>query len=269
MEATSFLRLHMEPEGPLEVGELVKALTALSHQYQEFSDSQKIPEDGKSKLLIESVAPGSIIINFVVDHQQHIGAIGIAVGVLHHAEVIQKFADRIKWLVDKFKSPVPKDGHADVTIKDCEDITNIVQPIAQNGGTQTISVVHNHIETAQIFMNQRDAKIIQNRAAQNREIIAGTVNETKTSVPLIWTQINKNSFKISGQSPDKGIIEELDKKPRPILFAEEMAPLKHELISDEGNPMQNVYFVDVEVMRVSGKIVSYKVTGYHGKDALD
>jgi hypothetical protein len=41
------------------------------------------------------------------------------------------------------------------------------------------------------------------------------------------------------------------------------------MISDEENPMQKVYFVDVEVSRVGGKVTAYRIVGFHGKDELD
>jgi hypothetical protein len=41
------------------------------------------------------------------------------------------------------------------------------------------------------------------------------------------------------------------------------------MIDDEENPYQNIYFVDVSVSRVSGKVVSYRVIGFHGKEELE
>ena len=40
------------------------------------------------------------------------------------------------------------------------------------------------------------------------------------------------------------------------------------MIDDDENPMQKVYFVDVEVSRVNDKVMAYRVIGYHGKDDL-
>jgi hypothetical protein len=48
-----------------------------------------------------------------------------------------------------------------------------------------------------------------------------------------------------------------------------MSYLKKQMIDDEVNPYQSVYFVDVSVSRVSGRVVSYRVMGYHGKEELE
>ena len=41
------------------------------------------------------------------------------------------------------------------------------------------------------------------------------------------------------------------------------------LIADKENPLQAVYFVDVQIVRVADKIVAYRVIGYHGKEEID
>ncbi len=41
------------------------------------------------------------------------------------------------------------------------------------------------------------------------------------------------------------------------------------MIDDQENPYKKVYFVDVAVSRVHGKVVSYRVIGYHGADDLE
>jgi hypothetical protein len=48
-----------------------------------------------------------------------------------------------------------------------------------------------------------------------------------------------------------------------------MTYLKREMIDDEENAFQSVYFVDVSVSRVAGRIVAYRIIGYHGKEPLE
>ena len=85
---------------------------------------------------------------------------------------------------------------------------------------------------------------------------------------MVWKRLDSDDASTEGNSPDKAIIEEIDPKPKAILFTDEMADLKRVMIQDEEKPFQKVYFVDVEVSRVGDKVVSYRVVGYHGKDDL-
>jgi hypothetical protein len=48
-----------------------------------------------------------------------------------------------------------------------------------------------------------------------------------------------------------------------------MSAIKKQMIDDEVNPYQNVYFVDVSVSRIADKVVAYRVIGYHGKEELE
>jgi len=88
---------------------------------------------------------------------------------------------------------------------------------------------------------------------------------------MVWSQLARDAAKTGGdkRSPDKGLIAEIDPKPHPVFFAEDMAYLKKEMIDDEENPYQKVFFVDVEIARLPGdRVGNYRIVGYHGKDDL-
>jgi hypothetical protein len=67
----------------------------------------------------------------------------------------------------------------------------------------------------------------------------------------------------------KAVIEEIDAKPHAVFFTDDMTLIKKQMIDDEEKPFQKVYFVDVDVSRVSGRVVSYRITGYHGNEELE
>jgi hypothetical protein len=48
-----------------------------------------------------------------------------------------------------------------------------------------------------------------------------------------------------------------------------MSAIKKQMIDDEVNRYQNVYFVDVSVSRIGDKVVAYRVIGSHGKEELE
>ena len=54
-----------------------------------------------------------------------------------------------------------------------------------------------------------------------------------------------------------------------VFFTDEMSFLKKDMIDDEANPLQMVYFVDVSISRVMAKITAYRIVGFHGKEPLD
>jgi hypothetical protein len=52
-----------------------------------------------------------------------------------------------------------------------------------------------------------------------------------------------------------------------VFFADETSRIKSDMIA--GEPFKKLFFVDVEVSRVGGRVVSYKVVGFHGSDDVE
>jgi hypothetical protein len=93
--------------------------------------------------------------------------------------------------------------------------------------------------------------------------------DIRQRVAFRWSRLSRDEAKTKGfSSPDKGIIEEIDQSHKAVLFTDEMAAIKGAMISDEENPYKKVYFVDVEVVHSAGKVVAYRVIGYHGNEDI-
>ncbi len=261
------LRLHLEPDRPIEVAELVGTLSSLAHQFRNFVESEGLPvgDDG-ARLLIASVTPGSIDINFVPDA---VSTAAVLSPVIPHLELIRKFADHIKWLLDGFSVGKKKHDQAEVSIKDCDDAVNIVRPTANNGGNQQIQIINGDVNLTVLRIDAAEARNVLNSAALTKARMQTKNADTYQRVPLVWTRVDRNSLKKSGSSPDKAKIEDIDPQAKAVLFTDEMASLKEEMIKDEDNVFRNIYFVDVQASRVDGRIVSYRVVGYHGKEPLE
>lgn len=259
------LQLHLEPDAPIEVSELTEALDALSHQYQIFATAEGHARPGVARLLVSNVAPGSIDINFVPD----LGSLGALVGpMLDQLELLTKFAEQIRRLIDVFRrrDTEATDAGGDVTIGQCEDAINITAPIANHGGTQTLNIINGPVVQNIHIMNQAEAREVSERAQREKARLQSPQSERRQRVSMIWKRLDRDPAATEGRSPDKGLIEEIDTRPKAVLFTDEMAHLKDEMIADEENPYQKVYFVDVEISRVNNRITAYRVFGYHGKD---
>lgn len=263
MEAEAHLKLHIEPDRSIDVTELVDALGSLSREYRSFCASNALAtKAGEARLLVSSVSPGSIDINLVPD---------LAAGllpILDQLGVVRKFADHIKWLLDGFLGRTQNPTEPELTIRDCDNAVNIVKPVANNGGHQDFYTVHGDVVTNILHVSATDARRITSNAGLMKAVLSGSSVEIKQRVPMVWKRLDSDDASTEGNSPDKAIIEEIDPKPKAILFTDEMADLKRVMIQDEEKPFQKVYFVDVEVSRVGDKVVSYRVVGYHGKDDL-
>jgi hypothetical protein len=263
----TYLQLHLEPDEPLEIGELTAALNAFSRQYQSFAAEQEAGSAMTSgKLLIANVAPGSIDINFVP--AALLGAIPLLPQLFDHAASLATFANSLKELADLFSGG--KGASKEPTVKDCDDAINLFSPTAQHGGTQTINIIRDSAVYVTVVISEDDAKQAVAGAARKKAELQFPKQASRQRVSMIWRRLDRSDAKTQGvRSPDLGLIEEIDPKPHAILFTDEMTYLKREMIADVENPYLKVYYVDVEISRVGESVTGYRITGYHGRDDFD
>lgn len=262
------LQLHLEPREPIEIKELTDALGSLARQYQDFAIANNLAaKSSDARLLVSSVSPGSIDINFVPDLVN--ATIPLLLPLMDRMDLIVKFGGHLKSLFDFFRKEekTPTDA---ISVKDCDDAVNILKPIAQHGGSQTFNVIKGPVTQNILKIDGADAVKLIETASQYKSLLQNPDGEKRQRVPLVWKRLDRDKATTDGKSsPDKAVIEEIDPKPHAVFFTDEMTAIKKQMIDDEEKPFQNVYFVDVDVSRVSGKVVSYRITGYHGKEELE
>jgi hypothetical protein len=265
------LQLHLEPSEPIEVSELTGALGSLSRQYQKFAVlNQLATKPSDARLLVSSVSPGSIDISFYPDLVAYLSAIPMLAPLIDKAERIAKFGKLLKGLFEFFSKKKEQEIDDSISVKDCDDVMNIVKPIANHGGTQTFNTINGGVVMNILTMNEEQASEILEVASQRKALLQNSDAEIQQRVPMVWKRLDRDETKPEAKSsPDRALIEEIDPRPHALFFTDEMAFLKKQMIDEEDHPFHHVYFVDVSVSRISGRVVSYRVIGYHGKEALE
>lgn len=257
------LQLHLEPDNPIEISELTGALSGLARQYDVFAKEIELyPPTERARLLVSSVSPGSIDINFITE------TAAVLAPVLSGLETATAFAKHLKDLFGLFsgeKDP-PKEG---ITVKDCDDVIAINKPVANNGGSQTFNTFQGPVINHIFQVNAPEAMRIIANASNCRSALQLPNADRRERVSMIWKRLDKDQVRTKGSTPDKGLIEDIDPRPRAVHFTDNMTFLKREMMQDTENPYLYVYYVDVEVSRVSGLVIAYRVVGYHGKEGLD
>jgi len=283
------LQVHIEPNEAIELGELNSSLVAIAKQYKKFAIREGYAtSNSDAKLLVSSVSPGSIDIGLIPEFIEGLstaqiitgGAAGgtALAGLARGKEVIAAvtgFAGELGKLLSMFKSPNGSEKSAEAskeaTVSDCNDAIAIAGPIANHGGSQTINVHNGDIYQPVVVLNAKDAEDIVSNARGVKAKLKFPEQERRQRVPLQWEALPRGDPKTEGaRSPDKGIIEEIDLRPKPVFFSDEYTDLKDTILEEHGeNPYTRLYFVDVEVSRVRGEVVSYRVTGYHGQTDMN
>ncbi|MGO6935013.1 hypothetical protein ACCS97_25110 [Rhizobium ruizarguesonis] len=265
--------LHIEPKSPIELEHMLSSLAVLGRRFQSYAKEElDLGRGDTAKLYVSSIKPGSIDISLIPDLYEagkHVAGAVAAAGAGDVVETVKGFAESIQTLFKTFNKPVKEEAGAGVTVKDCDDAINIVKPIATAGGVQTFNV--NNVQGDQILVfdiNSPQASRIIDNALHHREKLLLPETETHKQVALVWQKIDRSDARTVGAtSPDKGRIEEIDSRPKSILFHEDVADVKSDIMGEA--LLQMVYYVDVEVVRVDDRIKAYRVVGYHGKEPLE
>ena len=256
-------QLHLEPDTPLELGDLTATLSAIARQFEAYALEEGLASRGSdAKLLVSSVRPGSIDIGLLPD----VGTYGTLLAPFIPLKHAAAFALKLKALLDKFRN---RDA-AGITVRDCDDAGAIVNGIAKAGGSQTFNIIQGDVYAPVLVLTASEAREITHNSALKKAELQFPNADTRQRVAMIWDGLDRAGARKAGKrSPDKGLIEEIDGKPRPVFFEDEFSYLKGEMLDGEENPYRKIYFVDVIVSHVGGRVASYKIIGFHGTDERD
>jgi hypothetical protein len=236
--------VHIEYKETIPLLEFKNLLEGLNNQYQNHV-SKLSDEEKNDALLIKEITPGSIDIHFI----------SAMLPLISDINNITTFFSSIKLLLNwlssfKGKKPV-------YTSEDIKDIIKIVKPV--NSVDRSIKITTNGDNSpVQIIDKVFADKIIYNAPAaldQLKEIEKIPHEDTleKRNAVLRFKQVEDEE---KNNRNTKGIIDEIDSKPYPIMFAE---GLKNPIIHGEPNPLRKNYLVDVKIQKVDDKIKSYTV----------
>lgn len=266
------IAIHMEPKRPIELPHLLSNLASVSDEFRKYSKTiLGTPNRDASKLYVGSVKPGSIDI-FLQPEYLEIARAGLAIatssGPVDAANALLDFGKRLGSLMETFER---KPDSKDVSISECDNAMNISRNVVEAGGQQTINYVNVQGDfTPIVSLDTKTAGQVFNNAAETKATLKLPVAERRFSQAMVWKTFDKSHARTEGErSPDKGIIEEIDHAPKAILFGDDEAGMKTDILASDENPMQMIYYVDVEVVRVQHKIKAYRVIGFHGKEPLD
>lgn len=264
------VQIYMESrEGAYELGELTDSLGAIARQFNRFATSEygASARRGEANLYVRGLKEGSIDILLDPSVVLAAGAVGAALPLIGHTEVVLGFLKHISGMIEYLRGGRDEPPR-DVTASDCDDYSRIAGPVAARGGTQNFNAVqgdqHNHYYTIDV----EAAVQLMEGAARKKAELQFPSESTIKNVSLVWHALTKDPAKPDGaRSPHKAIIEDIDPDPKAVFWDESVATTKEEMLSD--TLYKRVYFVDVRVSRASGKITSYTIVGYHGSDLLD
>jgi len=249
------LVIEIKNDQPLELIDLTKSLNSLANEFTNYvSRHGDSAENRAAKLYVKEIRSGSVICELI-----ELATIGVLPFMENMNTIIgfgQYVSSAYKYLLGK-----KKEKPTDLTQSDLKELSQIVNPIAKDNGSQiNISTTVNGNVELHIHLNSIEANAVQN--VIEREIeqakLPETVEDVKTKMVLTWFQARSD---IQATTGNKGTIEEISQRPMNVIF--ENDEIKEKMIHGTDNPFNTAYVVDVKLQKVQGNIVAYKVTQLH------
>lgn len=255
------LIVEIKNKEPLELLELTKSLVALAHQFNGYAaENGTAKEEREAKLYVKEIRSGSVILELI-----EIATVGV-IPFIENVNTIVGFAEYISTAYNFFLGK-KKDKQKDFDISDCKELSQIVNPVASDNGSQlNISTTINGDVNLYLSLSSLEANAVQNvleKEARQMKVPEAS-DSLHTKVVLSWYQARSD---VKSETGNKGVIEEISTKPVNIIFENE--DIKSKILLGDANPLHTAYVVDVKPQTVSGKVVAYKVTAFHESISID
>lgn len=265
---SDYLRIHIENKQPVQLNDLTVSLQALQNEYKTFykENSEKYGIGKQDvKLYINKVKEGSIIVDLMV----------ASMPLISDCNAVIQFGNYLKCVFEYF---VAKNFNGEKRYKKStsENIKDLLEVNAKDirGSVIKAEQVHieNHNETITnnfFILDNQEANALQNTLSKYKEECDKEEEKqditTFEKVMMYWDVANFNNEK----AINKVIIEKIDIKSHRVVFSDEND--KKQTMSNNVNFPENawqdlVYFVDVEVEKIQGKIQCYKVLNVYFQD---
>jgi hypothetical protein len=249
------LIIEIKNEHPLELLDLTKSLVSWASQFNtyasKFGDSK---ENREAKLYVKEIRSGSVILELI-----EMATIGV-LPFLENVNTIVGFADYVKRAYNFFLG-TEKETPTDFTTNDYKELSQIVNPIATDNGSQlNVSTTINGNVELHFHINSIEANAAQNKIEKEIKQLKApeTIEDIKTKVLLTWYQARSD---VKAKAGNKGLVEDLSAKPMNVTFEDEN--LKEQMLHGDINPFNTVYVVDIRLQNVRGKLAAYKVIKLH------
>jgi hypothetical protein len=255
---SELLTLKFEHEEPLELMAVSRSLSRLSQRYVRLSKSDKAEE---AQLYIKKVVSGSLH----VDLTPLVAVANSGMLVPDAVNSAVTFVRNMKSLVDYFLGRGQRPD--EITTRDCDEIKEIVQPIAvQSKGMFNVQASDSAKVAITINLNQVEANAVQNRAVREREILKEPHSEDFKDALFYWQTADRDKAAAAGQqTPDRGVIEKIDSRPRRIFVPD--PAVKSKLVA--GAIFETGYLVDGQVIVAKDKVQGYRITAVQDSFPLE
>ena len=263
-QAPVVLTLTINNSKPIELSEFVGMFTSLATEYQRTTRASDDFEN-EAVIYVQNVRAGSIIADLVPVLESTAPLIAsYADEILHAAEFVDKWADRIK----KLASGVIPDGFGKSDLKVFTDATQAIAHDPNASATLEAATFEDgkrELRAAFKFSTADAQSIARTIDAEYKRLESKDDDDHANRVLMIFTRSDINDAPTDRRSGERVVISEISDRSLPLIYASELSEqrIKHEIRDADDNIFKKGFVVDAKVLRRGERPLAYKVTEVH------
>lgn len=263
-----FIRLKLDIDEPVEIGEFVGSFLAISSQYDRFMQREHPKESGGARLFVREVRVGCIEADLVPWGLAAGGLLVGAVRLMSGANTVHEFVERwggtLSWMGKKKGKRLEGAAKSDLQaiMQQLAPIVSVsgskieISAIRFENGAQNVSAFH-------VVTSSEAAVAVENAAEQKREM-EQTTDADHNRVLMRFTRTDTKRGKVGKKAIEKAVIESISSKELAVIYASDLSEqrIRHEIVERESVYWKG-FVVDVNVEYSQGKPVAYRVMHVH------
>lgn len=257
----TILRIDIKHRKPVEMKDFVSSLNALNGLYSDYVKRYADKGVSASRLYIEKVQEGSIVIFLCELVASYI------LPLMEHSNIIFEFAGYLKKTYSFFAKG--EGDKPELERRECGGLRKALDVVASDPEGQISMAAVDRNKPTNIYnnctFNFSEVNSAQNQLRKEEETLA-SVEPTDNSHNRVLMQIYQVRKDSESNKGNMAIIEEIFAGKRiPVVF--ETDKLRDSILFSADNPTRKAFQVDVKVQTINEKVVAYKVTALH--DIID
>ena len=259
-QSKSYLTITLDLEQPVEIQDFAAFFSGLGSQFDRFLLSEHPRMKGKAQMYVKEVRKGSIIADLVPN-------IPDLVGYMDNVLIVGGFGALFSKRVRKAITGQFIDGASRPEI---EEIGKTVRSLSKDSkGTLKIESVElkNGIWNKDVLIkfDTADARKAEATLDRQKKELEAVDNSDYKRVLMIFERSRKSDTDIAKPTGELVIIEEINEKPKALIYGSEMIEqqIKHEIREADDNIYKKGFMVDVNTRMRAGRVVGYTVGAIH------
>jgi len=266
-----FIRLKLDIEEPVEIGDFIAAFLAVSTQYERFVSKNQPQTPSGAKLFVREVRVGCIeadLVPLAVGGGLFAGTIAAMTAANTVHDFVEKWGGTLKRLGKRRGERL--DGASKAELQTI--MQQLVAVATIPGSSLQLSAIHTKDGTQETTAFQAvtsvEARIAVDNAEHQRTEMERTTDADHKRVLLRFTRADTKPSRVGRKAIEQAVIEAISPKGLAVIYASDLAEqrIRHEIVERE-SVFWKGFVVDVNVEYSQGKPVAYRVMHVH--DVID